>query len=267
MALKEQDIVFTGKDSKGNTIIQMPITRIENVEGAVKTVNGGMPDANGNVTVTVSGKTVGDQWISVDGTIPEGGLAFNGNEVSRSIYADLYNYVVTQGRVIAEKDWQSMYSSNNGNVPYYSSGDGSSTFRLPTFKSYPHFVASGAGKYTKASSLDHIHAFGSNNGNNQGSFIATNASKSFRLATSSGTRGWNGSGGGGAYDGDASTFSANMVTSLPGESLTPNPESTDVIVGVIAIASATADADTSLSDVLAAIEALESRTLKIVRYS
>ena len=50
MALKEQDIVFTGKDSNGNTIIQMPITRIENVEGAVKTVNGGVPDANGNVT-------------------------------------------------------------------------------------------------------------------------------------------------------------------------------------------------------------------------
>ncbi len=265
MALKEQDIVFTEKDSDGNTIIQMPITRVENVEGAVKTINGGKPDANGNVSV--SGKSVGDQWISVDGTIPQGGLTFNGNEISRSIYADLYNYVVAQGRVITESAWQSMYSTNNGNVPYYSSGDGSTTFRLPTFKSYPHFVASGAGKYTKASSLDHIHAFGSNNANNQGSFIATNASTSYRLATSSGTRGWNGSGGGGGYNGDASTFSANMVTSLPRESLTPNPESTDILVGVIALVSASADSNTSLSDVLEAVEALESRTLKIVRYS
>ena len=33
MALKEQDIVFTTKDESGNTIIQMPITRLENVEG------------------------------------------------------------------------------------------------------------------------------------------------------------------------------------------------------------------------------------------
>lgn len=263
MALKEQDIVFTDKDANGNTIIQMPITRVENVEGAVKTVNGDKPDPNGNVTV--SGKSVGDQWISVDGTIPEGGLAFNGNEISRSIYADLYAYAVAQGRVKTEADWQSIYSSNNGNVPYYSSGDGSTTFRLPTFNSYPHFVASGAGKYTKASSLDHIHAFGSNNANNQGSFIATDGSSSYRLTTSSGTRGWNGSGGGGGYNGDASSFSANMVTSLPRETLKPNPESTDVLVGVIAIAQAS-EGNTSLSDVMSAIEALESRTLKIVRY-
>lgn len=265
MALKEQDIVLTSKDAQGNTVVRMPVTRVENVEGALKTVNGVKPDAIGNVTV--SGKSVGDQWISVDGTIPEGGLVFNGNEVSRSIYADLYAYAVAQGRVKSESEWQSIYSSNNGNVPYYSSGDGSTTFRLPTFKSYPHFVASGAGKYTKASSLDHIHAFGSNNANNQGNFIATNGSSSYRLTSSSGTRGWNGSGGGGGYNGDASSFSANMVTSLPRETLKPNPESTDVLVGVIALANATSDSSTSLSDVLAAVEALESRTLKIVRYS
>lgn len=51
MSLKEQDIVFTTKDANGNTVIQMPITRVENVEGAVKTVNGVSPDANGAVTV------------------------------------------------------------------------------------------------------------------------------------------------------------------------------------------------------------------------
>lgn len=51
MALKEQDVVFTTKDANGNTVIQMPITRVENVEGAVKTVNGAGPNANGNVSV------------------------------------------------------------------------------------------------------------------------------------------------------------------------------------------------------------------------
>ncbi len=51
MALKEQDVVFTTKDANGNTVIQMPITRVENVEGAVKTVNGAGPDNNGNVSV------------------------------------------------------------------------------------------------------------------------------------------------------------------------------------------------------------------------
>lgn len=33
MALKEQDIVFTTQDGNGNTVMQMPITRVENVEG------------------------------------------------------------------------------------------------------------------------------------------------------------------------------------------------------------------------------------------
>ena len=51
MALKEQDVVFTTKDANGNTVIQMPITRVENVEGAVKTVNGAGPNNNGNVSV------------------------------------------------------------------------------------------------------------------------------------------------------------------------------------------------------------------------
>lgn len=262
MALKEQDIVFTGKDSNGNTIIQMPITRIENVEGAVKTVNGEMPDANGNVTVTVSGKTVGDQWISVDGTIPEGGLVFNGNEISRDIYADLYDYVVAQGRVIAEKDWQSMYSSNNGNVPYYSSGDGSSTFRLPTFKSYPHFVASGAGRYTKEGLPNitgqhggHAYKYGDNVADSTGAFVGTTTKS-----------------GGAGKDGNIdqlyiTKFDASKSNSIYGASSHVTPETTDVIVGVIAIVSTTGDSNTSLTDVMTAIEALESRTLKIVRYS
>ena len=38
MALKEQDIVFTGKDESGNTIIQMPITRAKNVEDLIEMI-------------------------------------------------------------------------------------------------------------------------------------------------------------------------------------------------------------------------------------
>ena len=52
MALKEQDIVLVSKDVDGTKVIQMPITRVENVEGAIKTVNGTSPDAQGNVKVT-----------------------------------------------------------------------------------------------------------------------------------------------------------------------------------------------------------------------
>ena len=41
MAIKEQDIVFTKKDENGNTVIQMPITRVENVEGVMSIEQGG----------------------------------------------------------------------------------------------------------------------------------------------------------------------------------------------------------------------------------
>ena len=51
MALKEQDVVIVGKDFDGTTLIRMPITRVENVEGAIKTINNLSPDAAGNVTI------------------------------------------------------------------------------------------------------------------------------------------------------------------------------------------------------------------------
>ena len=51
MALKEQDVVLYTTDGDGNKVIQMPITRVENVEGVIKTVDGVAPDADGNVEV------------------------------------------------------------------------------------------------------------------------------------------------------------------------------------------------------------------------
>ena len=54
MALRELDVVLTKKDTDGTTIIQMPITRVDNVEGAIKTINGSAPDSAGNVSVTTS---------------------------------------------------------------------------------------------------------------------------------------------------------------------------------------------------------------------
>ena len=62
MVIKEQDIVLVEKDEKGNKVIQMPITRVENVEGAIKTVNKVAPDATGNVAInTVANATKATQ--------------------------------------------------------------------------------------------------------------------------------------------------------------------------------------------------------------
>lgn len=75
MALKEQDIVFTGQDTSGNTVIQMPITRAANVEDLTTTC---LPLTGGSVTgnLTVQGKNV---VRSVNGTAAdtEGNVAIN----------------------------------------------------------------------------------------------------------------------------------------------------------------------------------------------
>lgn len=98
MALKEQDIVFTGKDSSGNTILQMPITRAANVEdltstclalsggnltgnltvqskNVVRSVNGSTADATGNVTLSITHPVTSVNGKTGAVTITEGGTS------------------------------------------------------------------------------------------------------------------------------------------------------------------------------------------------
>lgn len=51
MAVIEKEIVFTTKDSSGNTVINYPLTTVEQVDGGVASVNGNFPDADGNVEI------------------------------------------------------------------------------------------------------------------------------------------------------------------------------------------------------------------------
>ena len=56
MTLKERTVVLTGVDSDGNTTIDMPVTAVENVEGAIKTVDGYSPDINGDIKIDCATK-------------------------------------------------------------------------------------------------------------------------------------------------------------------------------------------------------------------
>ncbi len=99
MALKEQDVVFTTKDANGNTVIQMPITRVENVEGAVKTVNGAGPDNNGNVNVTeyvhpssgVTAGTYNNVTVNAQGHVMAGSNTTFAKVATSGSYNDLSN--------------------------------------------------------------------------------------------------------------------------------------------------------------------------------
>ena len=197
MAVLEQEIVFTTKDSGGNTIIQYPLTTIEQVDGGIASVNGIEPDGNGNVEIDIGGLPIGFEYFQTNPNVQAGSLPLVGGLYSRELYADLWGWVQQQsGYLIAEAEWQALAEANSGAVPFYSDGDGSTTFRLPalsvwckgaesleeigdyladSFASHKHNVAvsstgetASAGAHTHtastASAGDHYHgtAFGEN---------------------------------------------------------------------------------------------------------
>lgn len=78
---------------------------------------------------------VGFEYFSMNPNVPQGSLPLLGGEYNRSTYSDLWAWVQEQsGYLKTEAEWQTLSTSNNGNVPYYSSGDGSTTFRVPSLK-------------------------------------------------------------------------------------------------------------------------------------
>lgn len=78
---------------------------------------------------------IGFEYFTVNPNLPSGSLPLFGAEYSREVFPDLWEYAQTQtGYVITEEEWQALSNQNGGNVPFYSSGDGSTTFRVPSLK-------------------------------------------------------------------------------------------------------------------------------------
>lgn len=137
----------------------------------VRSVNGVKPDSKGNVNIAnmtgagdsaagkaglvpapaagmqnkflcadatwkdAGGLPVGHEFFTTNPNIPAGCIPLLGGEYSRTAYADLWAWVQTQnGYLVEEAEWQSKAAANGGNVPFYSKGDGSTTFRVPALK-------------------------------------------------------------------------------------------------------------------------------------
>ena len=80
-----------------------------------------------------AGFPIGHEYFSMNPNIPQGSLPLIGGEYSRATYSDLWSWVQEQtGYLKTEAQWQALSTANNGNVPYYSDGDGSTTFRVPS---------------------------------------------------------------------------------------------------------------------------------------
>lgn len=166
---------------------------------------------------------IGHEYFSMNPNVPQGSLPLIGGEYSRSTYADLWAWVQTQtGYLKTEAQWQALSTSNNGNVPFYSDGDGSTTFRVPSLHCWIKGSDGSAqlvGSYLEAGLPNLTGRFGGNDTVNppQGPFAFN------------GTNGW-----GTVYPAQSGTsmgvdFDASTSNSIYGNSSTVQPES---IVGM-----------------------------------
>ena len=101
-----------------------------------------------------AGKSVGDLWMGFDSkSKPANVQLYAGQLLSRASYEAHSAFVLGGNRtVLSESEWQARVSAD-GFCPLYSSGDGSTTYRMPLIKGvHPEFVAAlaEAGQYKKA---------------------------------------------------------------------------------------------------------------------
>ena len=85
------------------------------------------------INIIQSNSTIGIGAIQqfLQNSIPNGWLSLEaGQEVSREVYADLWTWVQENAPLISESEWQEK-ATNQKAVAYYSTGDESTTFRLP----------------------------------------------------------------------------------------------------------------------------------------
>lgn len=178
MATVERDSLLITKDSSGNQTIHYPITKVDNVDGAVASINGIKPNSNGNVVIEIGGgMPVGFEYFQVNPNIPAGSLPLLGETFSRTIYADLWAWVQTQTNyLISETEWQSKLTAN-GSVPFYSTGDGSTTFRVPKLSVWTRGATgiSEIGTYLPDTFKSHTHNIKSVVANTSGASVTKSA--------------------------------------------------------------------------------------------
>lgn len=85
---------------------------------------------------------------------------------TRAVYTELWDYISSKtGLIISEDEWQLKYQQTGGKfVPYYSSGDGTSTFRTPLLNAYARGTDSvdNVGNYLEAGLPNIVGSMGTN---------------------------------------------------------------------------------------------------------
>ena len=205
-------------------------------------------------------RPLGFHYLHPYGTVPADSIICNGATYSRALYKDFFDYITTQGWVKTEAEWQEIATRDNGFCPFYSSGDGSTNFRVPRFAPYQQIaIASGnAGTYHQAG-IPNITDRSDLGG------IYSSISFSGAIATVS-------------NEGDATgathvnaggnqrvklTFDASNSNSIYGRSDTVQPESHEWVMCVVAYGVATNVGAVDIQNVMSAVNAVQARITEV----
>lgn len=209
-------------------------------------------------------RPLGFHYLHPYGTVPADSIICNGATYSRALYKDFFDYITTQGWVKTEAEWQEIATRDNGFCPFYSSGDGSTNFRVPRFAPYQQIaIASGnAGTYHQAG-IPNI------TGRSDLGGIHTGISFSGAITTAHGK----GDATGATHvnaGGDQKvklTFDASNSNSIYGRSDTVQPESHEWVMCVVAYGVATNVGSVDMADVLSAIAQVQAAIGNITEFA
>ena len=213
-----------------------------------------------------TGIPLGFEYFSINPNVPLGSLPLIGGTYSRTLYKDLWDWVQTQtGYLKTESEWTILFNKNNGNVPFYSSGDGSTTFRVPSLKCW---VKSGSsinevGSYLEAGLPNITGKLGvdsSFKSNGSSLFIGAFAYHTDNYAKN----GVNAGSGGGSYD---ASFDASRCSPVYGKSDTVQPPSIVGLWLVKAFSVISNVGNKDLQSVITRMDEIDNNRLKLCIYT
>lgn len=186
-------------------------------------------------------------------TPPDGAIQCNGATYNRSLYKDFFAYATSKGWVKTEAKWQSIASANGGCCPYYSQGDGSTTFRTPKFAPFMQvaIASKNVGTYHQAGlpeiagTISAQSSDGSKNENTGGFYTITEGKID------------GGSSGGSDYAIKVG-FKASGSNAIYGRSTTVQPESNEWMICVVVAGQATNLGSVDMADVLTTVAQVQA---------
>ena len=186
-------------------------------------------------------------------TPPDGAIQCNGATYSRTLYADFFAYANSKGWVKTEAEWNLLASANGGFCPYYSDGDGSTTFRMPKFAPFMQIAIAinSVGVYHKAG-LPNIK--GDLPAGENSAVVDLPLSGAFYRDGKNGNRGL-------ATDNDNQQvhFDASRSNPIDGRSSTVQPESHEWMICVVVAGKATNIGFVDVGNVMSAVAQVQAQ--------